>query len=187
MAEPLSALGDHPVAPQLANAMITLNEVHPLSLIQIAAWPDTIANAATYGAKLAGSEQAPGAGQSTAGQRGTLLRIEPLKWWMISDRPQADCPDLSSDTGATLNLSDAHTWIKISGAKAETLLNHFLPLDLRKGAFPIGSVASTAFHHVGVKLWRDTAGYNLLIPRSFARSLFEHLMETARQYRESSD
>jgi len=188
MSDPRSALSGDPLAvPPPADAKISMEEVHPFSLVQIAAWPDTIATVAAFGAKLAGCKRAPRASQAVAGQHGTLLRIEPLKWWAISDRLLGDDLDLASDTGAILELSDTYTWIKIGGTEAETLLNHFLPLDLREGAFPIDSAASTAFQHVGVKLWRDTAGYNLLIPRSFARSLFEHLIESSRQYLDSSD
>lgn len=62
------------------------------------------------------------------------------------------------------------------------LLNRHLPLDLREGAFPLGSVASTAFHHVGITVWRSEAGYELFLPRGFAVSLWELLRESAEQF-----
>ncbi len=81
-----------------------------------------------------------------------------------------------------LEITQSRVWIKVSGSHAETLLNHFLPLDLREGAFPVGHVASSALHHVGVILWRTENCYNLFIPRSFAVSLWEMLCESAEQY-----
>jgi sarcosine oxidase gamma subunit len=43
-------------------------------------------------------------------------------------------------------------------------------------------VAATAFHHVGVTLWRSEAGYELFLPRGFALSLWELLYESAQQF-----
>ena len=44
------------------------------------------------------------------------------------------------------------------------------------------SVASSAIHHVSVKLWRSDSGYHLFIPRGFALSLWEIFLETASQF-----
>ena len=44
------------------------------------------------------------------------------------------------------------------------------------------SVASTAFHHVGVTLWRSVEGYELFLPRGFAVSLWQGLLESAEQF-----
>ncbi|HAF74482.1 MAG TPA: sarcosine oxidase subunit gamma, partial [Gammaproteobacteria bacterium] len=43
-------------------------------------------------------------------------------------------------------------------------------------------VASAGIHHVGVTLRRSDAGYELFIPRGFAVSLWELLVETAEQF-----
>jgi len=182
MAELLSALKDHQYCDATDAAGITLQEVHPFSLVQIAAWPDTIAEVGAFAAEWSGCGSAPKPGQSATRSHDSLLRVEPLKWWWIARTPTDNLPDLADDLGAVLDLSHSRTWIRISGDKAETLLNHFLPLDLRDGAFPEGAVASSAFHHIGVTIWREASGYSLLIPRSFVGSLFEILTETARQY-----
>ena len=62
------------------------------------------------------------------------------------------------------------------------LLNRHLPLDLGDAACPVGAVASSGFHHVGVTLWRSTAGFELFLPRGFAASLWEMLSESAAQF-----
>ena len=55
-------------------------------------------------------------------------------------------------------------------------------LDLRDEAFPVGSVASSVIHHVGVTLWRSAEGYELFIPRGFALTLWEGFLESAEQF-----
>ena len=57
-----------------------------------------------------------------------------------------------------------------------------LPLDLRDHSFPINSVASSAIHHVSVKIWKTNEGYRLFIPRGFALSLWDIFLETASQF-----
>ena len=49
-------------------------------------------------------------------------------------------------------------------------------------SFPINSVASSAIHHVSIKIWRTDQGYRLFIPRGFALSIWEILLETASQF-----
>ena len=185
MANPVSALNGILPSSQsggMTNAEITLQEISGFSLVQFSAWPETLRATAKIATRFTEVKQAPNPGSSANGKTATLLRIEPLKWWAISAQSMPDAPDMPAKNGAALDLSHSRTWIKIGGSKADTLLNHFLPLDLRDDYFKPGCVASTAFHHVGVTLWREPKEYNLLLPRSFAGSLWELLFETAQQY-----
>jgi len=116
-----------------------------------------------------------------AGPAARILRIEPLKWWLISDVDLVK-PDLQAEMGAVLDISQSRVWLRFTGPKASQLLNHVLPIDLSDAAFPDGVVASSVFHHVGVTLWREGANFNLILPRSFAASLSEILIESASQY-----
>jgi len=70
----------------------------------------------------------------------------------------------------------------VAGDDAAEFLNRHFPLDLRDASFPVGTVASSATHHVGVTLWRSDQGYELFIPRGFALSLWEGLVESAEQF-----
>jgi heterotetrameric sarcosine oxidase gamma subunit len=161
-------------------AGVRICEIRPFTLIQFAAWPDALAQTGAETAKAAGAKAAPGPGQAATGTGGTLLRVEPLKWWLVGGT--VGVTSLAAETGAMLDLSQSRTRLHISGPQAARLLNHFLPLNLSDNAFPESSVASTAFHHVGVTLWRDRRGFNLFLPRSFAASLCEILTESAAQY-----
>lgn len=185
MADGTSALQGHLVPGRSGSARaaaVSLAEIRNFTLIQVAAWPNTLAQVGSATAKAAGCAKAPGAGQETKGSAAWLLRVEPLKWWLVISDGASATLDLPAETGALLDLSKSRTWLRLSGPNAAVLLNHFLPLDLSGAAFPEGTVASSAFHHVGVTLWRDDRGFNLMVPRSFAASLYQIMIESAAQY-----
>ncbi len=157
---------------------ITLTEVRNLQLHQVAAWPDTLNTVGQMAADMAGCTNAPRPGMSQTGSKGSLLRVEPLKWWLLGGEPG----EIAAEQGSGLDISHSRTHVRVSGSEATTLLNRHLPLDLRSDAFPEGSVASTAFHHVGITLWHASEGYELFLPRGFAVSLWEGLLESAEQF-----
>ena len=128
---------------------VTLTEVRDLTLHQIAGWADTMTAVGKKGAQAVGAKAAPGPCLASQGSSGAMLRIEPMKWWLFG----AEAPALKPEEGSTLDMSHSRTHIRLTGENATTLLNRHLPLNLSDDAFPVGSVASTAFHHVGITLW----------------------------------
>ncbi|MEM9605743.1 MAG: sarcosine oxidase subunit gamma family protein [Pseudomonadota bacterium] len=152
--------------------------VREVVLWQVAAWPDTLGAVGAAVAAPLGAARAPGPGQSVTGDTGALLRVEPLTWWVLGVEPAA----LASDQGARVDLSHARTQVRVSGEAAATLLMRHLPLNLNDAAFPVGAVASSAIHHVGVTVWRSERGYELFAPRGFAASVWALLLETAAQF-----
>ncbi len=181
MADRISALHGHyahgTTGPADA-AGIVLREITDLVLHQIAAWPDTLTQVGKQAAQAANVPSAPGPGAAAVSATGALLRIEPLKWWMIGGK----APQLNPEQGTTLDLSHSRTHLRISGAQAAKLLNRHLPLDLRPASFPVGTVASSALHHVGVTLWHSQHGHELFIPRGFSLSIWQVLLESAAQF-----
>ncbi len=160
------------------SAGIVLENVEGLVLYQVAGWVDTMDMVAEQIAKVAKAASAPGPGRAMAGQNGTLLRVEPMKWWLI-DVP---APVLLPEHGTSLDLSHSRTRIRISGVHVVEFLNRFLPLDLRKREFPQGSVASSVIHHVGVTLWHADGHYDLFLPRGFALFIWENMVDVAQQF-----
>ena len=130
----------------------------------------------------------PGPNKAIANEKVGLLRTEPTKWWIVGQEESishnlSDVANLINDEeGNVLDLSSSRTQIVINGNDSTNLLNRHLPIDLREQSFPIDSLASTAFHHVGVTLWRSKNGYQLFVPRAFALSLWEILIESAHQF-----
>ncbi len=160
------------------SAGVVLENVEGLVLYQVAGWVDTMDMVAKQIAKVAKAASAPGPGRAIVGQNGTLLRVEPMKWWLI-DVP---APVLLPEHGTSLDLSHSRTRIRISGVHAVEFLNRFLPLDLRKREFPQGSVASSVIHHVGVTLWHADGHYDLFLPRGFALFIWENMVDVAQQF-----
>ena len=157
---------------------LQLSEIKNLQLTQVAGWPESVN---TVGLNIARHLNLDGyalPNKAVVNNSFIMMRIEPLKWWIIG----SDIPALSSDEGTSLDLSHSFTHLKISGPSDTLFLNRHLPLDLRDKYFPVNSVASSAIHHVSVKLWRSDSGYHLFIPRGFALSLWEIFLETANQF-----
>ena len=176
--ERVSALASGYAFRESQNAGVTLSEVRDLTLWQLAVWPDSLQTQASAVANQTGLPSFPGFGQVVSNDSVAMLRIEPLKFWVLG----AELTECDSSNGAILDLSHSRTHIRINGPQAMTVINSYLPLDLREQSFPVGTVASTAFHHVGVTLWRSELGYELFIPRGFALSLWELLIEASEQY-----
>lgn len=160
---------------------IRLSERRLASIWLIAAWPDRLAEAGAAAARAAGADAAPGPGASAGGKGGTLMRVEPLKWLLVSEgespRPRLDAAD-----GTVLDLGHARTVIRVSGPRAVELMARMVPLDLRPTAFPEGSVSSSVLHHVGVTVMARDGGFDLLVLRSLGLAVWETLVESAGQF-----
>jgi len=187
-----------------ATTEVTLGEVGDLQLQQIAAWPGSVTGVGRIAARAAGVDAAPGPGRAVeavtvnspmesvtvnsaaedspaaAESPPALLRIEPLKWWLVGG-PVVPL-NLTVEQGTVVDLSHSRTRIRIAGARAAELLGRHLPLDLREASFPVAAVAASQLHHVGVTLWRSARGYDLFIPRGYALSVWQVLLQTAAQF-----
>ena len=181
MAKRISALDGHYELGRFGSdgvTGVTLSVVKDLQLFQVAAWPESIDAVGQMAAEQVGANEVAGPGKSTSGSSGSMLRIEPFKWWLLG----TEAPEVQPEHGAVLDLSHSRTRVRVVGDDAVALLNRLLPLDLRESQFPEGSVASSAIHHVGVTLWRSEQSYELFMPRGFAVSVWEVLFESALQF-----
>jgi len=163
-------------------AGVVLSEVRVKTVLQFAAWPEAITKMGKRLSKVVGVKSMPGISRLSRNEDASLLRIEPLKWWLVVPQALTDLPEVDAETGAVLDLSHARTWITIKGLAAENLLSNFLPIDWRQAHFSGDHLASSAMHHVGVTVWRGEDGFNMLVPRSFAGSIWQLLEDSARQY-----
>ena len=159
-------------------SQLQLSEIKNLQLTQVAAWPDSINTVGSNLANHLNFNEYALPNKVIDNNSVVMMRVEPLKWWIVG----SGVPTLSSNEGTTLDLSHSYTHLEISGPSDTLFLNRHLPLDLRDKYFPVNSVASSAIHHVSVKLWRSDSGYHLFIPRGFALSLWEIFLETANQF-----
>lgn len=149
-------------------------------LVQYHGWPETYAELAAMIAAQCGAAAGPAPGKAVHGSRDSLLRIHPQRLWLLSERSDAAGNlVVESHLGAALDLSHARAIIRIADDAAEALLSRFIAIDLRPLRFAVDDIAITPLHRVSVVLWRRRNGFDILVPRSFARSLWDLLAETA--------
>jgi sarcosine oxidase gamma subunit len=114
MVERVSALAGHNQPghhgdPDRAGVM--LQEMPGLVLHQVAVWQDSIAQVGKDLAQLVGAGAAAGPGRGVTGTSGSILRIEPMKWWLFG----VEAPELDAELGMTLDLSHSRTHVRVSG------------------------------------------------------------------------
>jgi sarcosine oxidase subunit gamma len=91
------------------------------------------------------------------------------------------------DTAAVTDQSDTYAVLRLGGPRVRELLEKCVAIDLHDKVFAPGSVASTSCAHIGVIVWRldDEAGlarFELAVFRSFARSLWQFIEESAAEF-----
>ena len=157
------------------------------SLWQVACWPETFEEVRDALAGALGCDAPPpgrvSAATSSSGGDRLLVRVEPLKWWVIGpdgSHGGADCPlTPGPDRGAWLDMSHDQAGIAVEGGNAAELLKRLVAIDLREGAFPDLSFATTLAHHMITRVLRqDRDGapcYRVMVMRSYADDLRELL------------
>lgn len=106
------------------------------------------------------------------------LSIGPSRWLIVT--PEAaitNLPDLPDTEAVVTDLTGGRTILTLTGPRAAQTLMKGAAIDLDPAAFPDGSVASTALARMPVTIWCRADGYDVIIPRSYAVSLLEWLLE----------
>ena len=157
---------------------VIFQEIKSLNLQQLACWPNTLSETENFFKKELKENSSPSFNKGIIKEEYSLWRMEPFKWWLL--KKELNFPN---ELGTNLDMSHSFTCISISGDHATLLLNRHLPIDLRENKFPIASSASSSIHHVSIKLLKiSNNNYFLFIPRGFGLSIWEILLETAKQF-----
>ena len=161
-----------------AKKSLTFKEIKNIEITQIICWPEKIEELNNFLINNLNIKMIPSFNKGIVFENKSLWRMEPLKWWLFNKEIK-----ISDQIATTLDISHAYTSIEIKGDNSTLFLNRHLPIDLRTKNFPNLSSASTAIHHVSVKLFKISSNnYCLYIPRGFALSIWEILLETAGQF-----
>jgi methylglutamate dehydrogenase subunit D len=161
MAQRHSALSHLPPV-ALAEARVSLSESRPGSLLQVAAWPDTLATVEAVIAELLGLGVPP-LGTAVADPNLTIAATAPGRFLIAGI-----APDLAP---------------RLEAALPSELLAKGVALDLHPAAFPPGRVAQTAIHHIDVLLHRRAAeSFDLWVLRGFAEALAEWLVDAGPEF-----
>jgi sarcosine oxidase subunit gamma len=128
-----------------------------------------------------GLEALPAMGRSGGTGEAGMLAIGPDIFFMVTRSPPP--ADLAQAFAAAVDLSDGWMRIVVTGANAPDLLAAGCALDLHPRAFPPGACAMTGFAGMRTLVWRSAGDrFDLLVGRSYARSMWDWLMESAAEF-----
>lgn len=164
---------------------LSLREIVDWDLVQLASWRGRHGDMAARIESALGTGPPPPCG-SVHTDAIELLGIAPLRLWCVA--PSADArvarlvEAIDADVGCVTQLGHSHVRVRIGGPAARTLLAQEIAIDLDSASFADGRIARTALHHVPVLLQcrdADAGVFDLYLPRSFAASSWEYLLDLA--------
>ena len=172
------ALVDHSVG-------VTLAEVQPGSLVQLAAWRGEEGALISAIREVTGLALPDGAGGGIATETKAAFGFAPGKF-LVADQDEglaaAFANKVTSSTGTVTDLSHGRTAIRIGGPKAEWVLAKFFAIDFSLTAIPVGSGLSTVHHDIFAQIQRTGADqFDVYVFRSFARSFWNSLCHASEE------
>jgi heterotetrameric sarcosine oxidase gamma subunit len=147
--------------------------------------------AADFAARLqaALSLDPPAAGQARVVGSSSLLWIAPETWLLIvpPEPPGTLAPRLASvlgPAGAVVDQSHGLAALRLSGARARSVLAKGCRIDLHPKAFRTGQVARTIMAQVPTILHQtdELPSYRLLVPRTLAISYVDFLLDASAEF-----
>jgi heterotetrameric sarcosine oxidase gamma subunit len=128
-------------------------------------------------------------GRDALGDEGrVVLPIAPRRWWLVENQEHAAAPAplaaALEGRAALTDLSHARTVVRLAGRAGRSVLAKLVRIDLHPRAFPSGRVAQTALGQVPalIHAFGDGSSFDLYLPRSFAASAVESLIDAALEF-----
>lgn len=165
-----------------AGSAVTLSEIMPGSIVEIAAWPGThgavLEALARQGFRL---DDAPAAGVVT--ENGRAFRFARRRVLAVSQAEglaETLLGDIAVETATLVDLSHGRTAIAVEGPKSEWVLAKLFALDFSPQGFPVGRGVASAHHDIFALIQRTAPErFELYVYRSFARSFWTLLGSSA--------
>ena len=167
-----------------ARRALTLSEPRGWSLAQLAIFSGHEAAVAAALRPVLGAEPLPTLPATVAyADRARLYRTAADAWWIVTAEPtlvSTLARSVPGTSGTVTDLSHSRVRIAVEGPAARAMLGRGICVDLHPLAFAIGQFAQTGLHHTAVLLERSAeARYELYLPRTFAVSIWEWLIDAA--------
>jgi sarcosine oxidase subunit gamma len=96
--------------------------------------------------------------------------------WLVEEVEAARLEGLA----AVVDQSDGWAGLGLTGTAARDVLARLVPLDLDPSVFPPGAAARSQLRHVPLLLVAVAGGFELMVPRSYARTAVRELGEAMR-------
>lgn len=166
---------------------LRLGEMRGWRLVQLAAFPATVAEVGRAARPLFGVDLPAQGGLAVMAQDRQLMKTGPETFWVVTH----DAEDLTVSLraavrpalGAVTPLSNSRTRIYIEGPDAPKVLSTGIPLDFQQQSFRVNDFALTGLHHTSILIHRSgEQRYELYALRSFALWTWEWLTDAALQF-----
>ena len=184
MAERRRALAEMPERAHAAGRA-RLSEIRAGSLVEVAAWPDTLTTVQAASAVLLGVEM-PRAGMATSDDSLTVAAVDVGRFLIVTAEPDLAArfqAALSAADGAVSDLSHGRSVLRLEGDAAVDILAKGMAIDLHATAFPPGRVVQTMIHHVDVLVHRRAVtAFDLVVLRGFAQFFAEWLLNAGEEF-----
>ena len=95
--------------------------------------------------------------------------------WLVEGYAPADVAGWLAGRAAVADQSDGWAGMRLTGPAAADVLARLVPLDVDPGSFPPGAAARSLLRHVPLLLVSREAGFDLLVPRSFAATVVDEI------------
>ena len=164
---------------------VSLTEMQPASIVQLAAWPGRQREMLEAIAEIAGLPLPDGAGAGFATASVAAFGFAPGKFLVVHQEDELFgrfVSGVGSETGAVTDLSHGRTALSIAGPKAEWVLSKLFAVDFSSPAFAVGCGISTAHHDLQAQIQHRADGrFDLYVFRSFARAFWKLLCRASEE------
>jgi heterotetrameric sarcosine oxidase gamma subunit len=169
---------------------ISIAERHPLSTVQVAARAEEGKAVRDALAAALGVAPDPATNRTTTRGGTTILWTGPERWLVVEpERAGRDLDTLlraalAATSAAVTDLGNGRTTLRIAGPRSRDLLAKGSAIDFHPRAFPVGACAQGLLGHVGALFHAvdETPRFDLHVARSYARTIWEWLVESAAEY-----
>lgn len=152
------------------------------ALVQVQAWPETIADTKAAIRSVTGVSVKAG---SKAARKGgiSVLPTGPGRWLIEGGDAGLEAElrkAMDADVAAVTGLTHARVVVTISGEKSEWVLASGVALDFAQAGFPVGEVRVSHHHEIGVTIHRTAADvFDLYVFTSYARGFWHWITRAA--------
>ncbi|MFL5259164.1 MAG: sarcosine oxidase subunit gamma [Hyphomicrobiales bacterium] len=160
-----------------------LGEVTGWSLVQVAAFPSTMAALEERLEAIIG--ELPFGCHSMPAET-TIFRTGPHQFWIVGkDASLTDrlSEAIAPDIGVVTPLSDSRVRIFVEGDCATDVLSKGIPIDLHPSVFKVGRMALSGLHHTPILIHRaGERRFEIYAMRTFALTVWEWLADAALEF-----
>jgi sarcosine oxidase subunit gamma len=150
--------------PHIGSDAVVLSERLCDSLVQVQAWPETVAKVGEVLAKL---------------KDVTRMESGPGRWLIeapVEGLEQKLRKSIPAELGAVTGLTHGRVVVTISGEKASWVLASGIALDFHLDGFPVGTTQLSHHHEIGLTIHRTSEdSFDLYVFTSLVRSFWNWL------------